>query len=103
MTTLHHTYQCPIDGYEQLAIVIDLGLTQAQYLAGVAAGEYRTIVAFPNWCEVMGDLPAPVLPLTNATMDNLPFVLIRYISGGSCVRDALDDYMEKRSPNLTGG
>lgn len=93
--SLHHTFTCPLPGLE-LQVVVDLGLTQRQYTAGLDAGEYRTVVDILNWNEEWGDKPA--FPLTSETIGALPFVLIRYISGGELVGDALDDYWEKRSP-----
>ena len=81
----------------ELQVVVDLGLTQTQYTEGLEAGEYRTVVDILTWDDEWGEKPA--FPLTSVTIGALPFVYIRYNSGGELVGDALDDYWEKRSPN----
>jgi hypothetical protein len=100
MPSLLHTLHCPM-GLD-LDLVLDLGMTQTEYLAGLEAGEYRAVTDIPNWAEVMGDAPKPAFPLTAETLGALPFVLVRYISSGQIVGDALDDLMEARNPNLRG-
>jgi hypothetical protein len=100
MPALLHTLHCPL-GFD-LDLVVDLGMTQAEYLAGLEAKEYRAVVGFPNWSDVMGDRPKPVFPLTDETIGELPFALVRYISSGAVIGDALDDLMETRNPNSKG-
>ena len=97
MTQLLHTLHCPL-GFD-LDLVIDLGMTQGEYLAGLEAKEYRALTDIPNWSTVMtGEKPA--FPLTDETLGALPFALVRYISSGAVIGDALDDLMETRNPNL---
>lgn len=99
MAILHHTFQCPIVGFEQLQMVVDLGMTQAHYTERLQQDEYALLVDIPNWGDVLsGDKPA--FPLTGATIMCLPFVLVRYVAT-SLLADALDDFMEARSPNLS--
>lgn len=95
-----HTFQCPIKGLP-FQFVVDLGMTQARYIEGLDAGEYRALTDISNWEAVMGGEPKPVFPLTTETIGALPFVAIRYISSGVFIREALDDLMEARSPNLS--
>jgi len=97
MPALLHTLHCPL-GFD-LDLVVDLGMTQTEYLAGLEAKQYRAVVGFPNWSEVMGDAPKPALPLTEDSIGELPFALVRYISSGAVIGDALDDLMETRNPN----
>jgi hypothetical protein len=98
MPKLLHTFECPFDSLP-LRFVLNLGLTQAEYSEGIAAGEYRAVEDIPNWEAVMGDAPKPAFPLTTETIGALPFVAIRYVDSGMVVRDGLDDFMEARSPN----
>ena len=97
MTQLLHTLHCPL-GFD-LDLVIDLGMTQAEYLAGLEYSTYRAVIDIPNWSDVMGDAVKPTFPLTNETLGALPFALVRYISSGAVIGDALDDLMENRNPN----
>ena len=97
MPALLHTLHCPL-GFD-LDLVVDLGQTQADYLAGLEAKEYRSLVDIPNWTDVMGDAVKPAFPLTDETIGELPFALVRYISSGAVIGDALDDLMETRNPN----
>lgn len=98
MPRILHTYTCPLDGLP-LEFVVDLGMTQKQYGEGLEAGEYRALVDIANWEAVMGETPKPAFPLTDATLGDLPFLGVRYVSSGQMIGDALDDYMEARSPN----
>lgn len=92
-----HTFSDPLGS--GLEFVVDLGMTQACYLEGVAAGEYRAITDIPNWDAVMGEAVKPVFPLTTAGIGALSFAHVRYITSGEIIGDALDDYMEARNPN----
>lgn len=96
MPQLLHTLHCPL-GFD-LDLVLDLGLTQPEYLAGLEAGEYRALIDVPNWPAVMGDAVKPAFPLTTETIGALPFALVRYISGGQVIGDALDDMMDQHFP-----
>ena len=96
MTQLLHTLHCPL-GFD-LDLVVDLGMTQAEYLAGLEAKKYLAVTDIPNWAEVMTS-PKPVFPLTDETLGDLPFAIVRYISSGAVIGDALDDLMEARNPN----
>jgi hypothetical protein len=96
MPQLLHTLHCPL-GFD-LDLVVDLGMTQAEYLAGLEAKQYRAVTDIPNWSTVMaGDKPA--FPLTDETVGDLPFAMVRYITSGAVIGDALDDLMETRNPN----
>jgi hypothetical protein len=97
MPALLHTLHCPL-GFD-LDLVVDLGMTQAEYLAGLEAKQYRAVTDIPNWDAVMGDAVKPAFPLTDETIGGLPFALVRYISSGAIIGDALDDLMENRNPN----
>ena len=97
MIPILHTFADPLGS--GLEFVINLGMTQTEYLAGVAKGEYLAIEDLPNWTEVMGDAPKPCLPLTTESIGALSFAHVRYITSGQIIGDALDDYMEARSPN----
>lgn len=92
--TLHHAFTCPLEGFP-IRLTVDLGMTQTQYADGLEAGEYRALTDMA-WDETWGSKPA--FPLTVDTIGVLPFVAIRYISGGLYIRDALDDYMEVSHP-----
>lgn len=92
-----HTMQCPLEPYGDLQFVVDLGMTQEHYRTRLDADEYAILVDIPNWTEVLGG-EKPAFPLTGATIGALPFVLIRYV-GTRLLSDALDSYMEARSPN----
>jgi len=96
MPQLLHTLHCPL-GFD-LDLVVDLGMTQAEYLAGLEAKQYRALVDIPNWSTVMTG-PKPEFPVTDETIGGLPFALVRYISSGAVIGDALDDLMENRNPN----
>lgn len=98
MPQLLHTLHCPL-GFD-LDLVLDLGMTEAEYLSALAVNEYRVLVDIPNWSEVMGDRVKPAFPLTDDTIGALPFALVRYITSGAVIGDALDDLMETRNPNL---
>jgi hypothetical protein len=98
MIPILHTLTDPLGS--GLEFVIDLGMTQTEYLAGVAKGEYPAIQDIPNWTAIMGDAPKPSIPLTTETIGALSFAHTRYITSGEIIGDALDDYMEARSPNL---
>lgn len=84
-----------------LDLVVDLGMTEPEYLAGLEANEYRALVDIPNWSTVMGERPKPGFPLTDETIGVLPFALVRYVSSGAMIGDALDELMETRNPNST--
>jgi len=97
MPALLHTLHCPL-GFD-LDLVVDLGMTQAEYLTGLEQKQYLALVDIPNWLHGMGEKPKPVFPLTDETIGELPFALVRYISSGAIIGDALDDLMETRNPN----
>lgn len=101
MPKLLHTLHCPL-GFD-LDIVLDLGLTEDEYLTALDAKDYIAVVDIPNWSEVMGDKPKPDFPLTGTTIGALPFALVRYISAGLIIGDALDDLMAQRHPNSKTG
>jgi hypothetical protein len=91
---LHHTFKCPLEGFP-VQMTVDLGMTQAQYAERLQADEYALLLDIPDWDTSWGD--KPVFPLTGKTIEQLPFVLIRYV----CTRllnDALDSYMEVAHP-----
>lgn len=97
MPQLLHTLHCPL-GFD-LDLVLDLGLTEIEYRAGLVAKEYRAVADIPNWSDVMGDAVKPSFPLTVESIGALPFALVRYITSGEVIGDALDDLMETRNPN----
>jgi hypothetical protein len=87
---LHYTLPCPLAEYAALQLVIDLDMTQAEYDELLQAGKYPGIVDMPNWEAVMGDRPKPRFQLTKETIGALPFPLIRYVTSGAYIGDALD-------------
>lgn len=102
MPQVCHTFACPFEDYSKLKLTVDVGMTGPVYDEALARGEYAALVDVPNWADVLdGDKPA--FPLNRVTIDAMPFILQRYISTGRYVGDALDDYMEARSPNLNAG
>lgn len=100
MIDLHYTLKCPLAEYAALDMTIALDMTQAEYDERLKAGEYPGLIDMPNWSEVMGGRPKPVFPLMRETIGALPFPLIRYVTSGAYIGDALDDYMAARLPNL---
>lgn len=99
MIPILHTFTDPLGS--GLEFVINLGMTQPEYLAGVARGEYLAIEDIPNWRAIMGE-PMPTFPLTTESIGVLSFAHVRYITSGEIIGDALDDYMEARHPNSKG-
>jgi len=97
MPTLLHTLHCPL-GFD-LDLVVDLGMTQTDYLSGLEEKEYRAVIDIPNWDAAMPGCPKPAFPLNEESIGDLPFALVRSISRGAVIGDALDDLMETRHPN----
>jgi hypothetical protein len=95
----HFTLPCPLPDYAALMLVIDLDMTEAEYQAGLSEGEYPGLIDIRNWEERMGDRPKPAFPLTKETIGMLTFPLIRYVTSGRYIGDALTAYMEHAFPN----
>lgn len=91
-----HTISCPLEEFAAVRLVVDLGMTQNEYAERLQQDEYALLVDIPNWTDVLpGDKPP--FPLTGATIGRLPYALIRYVAN-RLLGDALDSYMEARSP-----
>lgn len=97
--TTPYTLACPLAAYGALQLAIDLDMSQDEYDERLAGGEYPALVDMPNWPDVMGERPKPTFPLTKATINALPFLLIRYVSSGRYVGEALNAYFEDAYPN----
>lgn len=100
MADLAYSLPCPLGDYAPLELVVDLDMTQAEYETRLAEGEYPGLIDMHNWDAVMGSRPKPSFPLNRATIGALPFPLIRYVTSGAYIGDALDRYMDERLPNL---
>lgn len=99
MAPFLYTLPCPLPEYAELQLVIDLDMTEDEYAARQATGEYAGLVDMPNWEAVMGQRPKPAFPLVKATIGMLTFPLIRYVTSGRYIGHALTAYMEATFPN----
>lgn len=95
----YFTLPCPLEAYAALEMIIDLDMTEAEYQERLATGEYPGLVDIRNWEERMGARPKPAFPLTKETIGGLTFPLIRYVTSGRYIGDALTAYMEHAFPN----
>lgn len=119
MNVIEQEVACPIEGYEDLMIVVNIGMTQAGLDRARARGAVApAVVGLQHWEEVAaargllaidpatgeptGDpLPQPELPLTEAGLAELPFVLVSYLSGDQVIAHALRAYREDHFPNFS--
>lgn len=104
MRVIKHTIGCPLPGYESLDLTFNVAMTGEEYDTARDEGDAAAgLVDFPNWTAVAESLELPrdkpAFPLTAATLNTLPFLLVRYLTGNSGVSDALDSYLALRSPN----
>lgn len=111
-----YTLNLPLEGYEQLEVTHDLGMTQREIYAARLAGQPApTIVDFPNWEQVAAligltafdeatgtrngrALEKPALPLTAEAMIDLDLLLVNYLSSDDAITDALEHHREQRRP-----
>lgn len=97
---MKHTITCPIEGYEALELVFDLGMTQTQLNSARAEGNPApALVGLLGW-DAAGLGEQPAMPLTEAALMDLPFVLVGYLASDEAIGDALRDYLDTRRPNL---
>lgn len=104
VATMHqHTMHVPLDGYDLLDVTHDLSLSWHEVYERRTQGcQAPTIIDFPNWDDVAGDLGLPEvkpeMPLTVATFILLPMRLAGYLAGDDVIKDALQDERETRRP-----
>lgn len=96
-----YSLACPLPDYSGLTLVVNLDMTQAEYETRLAGGEYPGLVDIGNWENVLGERPKPCFPLSKETIGLLTFPLIRYVTSGAYIGDALDAYIEATLPNLS--
>lgn len=95
-----HTLAARLPGFELLRLTFDLGMSHTALEERRRAGQPSpALIAIEGWSEAVGG-DAPALPLTDAALDGMPYILAWYFRTDDALIDALVDERETRRPFL---